>query len=81
MPTGTVRPPSPPGPPPKGGGKWINPLRIANAIADDLFCVGHEAEAHRLVIETIDKRNGGGWCRLAVRDIAIKHIEAALRHS
>lgn len=58
--------------------KPINPLRIANAIAADLFCVGHPDEAQRLVMETIDKRNGGGWCRQAVRDIAIKHIEAAL---
>ena len=80
VPPGVVKPPAPPGPPPRGG-KRIDPLRIANDIADDLFCIGRKNEATHLVIQTSEMRIGGGWCRLAVSDIALKHIETALRHS
>ncbi len=75
-PKNATRPPPPPAPPARKaeGTRIVDPMRLANDIVDDLFCLGADNEAHRLVIETLDKRNGGGWCRIAVRDIILKHV-------
>jgi hypothetical protein len=41
---------------------------------DDLFCVGKSNEARRLVIEQLDGRDGGGYCREAIES----HFRAAI---
>ena len=42
---------------------------MANAIADALFLRGQSNEAVRLKIIQVGERDGGGWCRDAVRDV------------
>jgi hypothetical protein len=42
--------------------------QLAEAITDRLFTNGMGEKARRLVIELEDGREGGDWCRSAVRD-------------
>lgn len=59
-------------------------VRVKQCV-DDLFCVGRSNEAKRLVIEQLDGRDGGGYCREAIeshfraaiegRDVWSKHAE------
>lgn len=41
---------------------------LAERIADRLFTNGIGEKADRLVLELPGKRDGGGWCKEAVRD-------------
>lgn len=43
--------------------------KIALAVVDRLFKNGAGDRAERLVLESPDGRNLGGWCRGAVRDV------------
>ena len=43
-------------------------VRVANAIVDDLFKNNARQRAERLVLESKDKRDLGGWGRSSVRD-------------
>lgn len=51
---------------------------IAKEAVDDLFCVGRSNEAKRLVIEQMDNKDGGGYCREAVESHFVSAIERAL---
>lgn len=44
---------------------------------DDLFCVGMSNEAKRLVIETLDGSDGGGYCREAIE----AHFRSAIENA
>jgi hypothetical protein len=49
-------------------------MELADKIADSLFTDGDGQKAERLVLELPNGRNGGGWCRDAVRGV----IQAAI---
>lgn len=51
---------------------------IAKEAVDDLFCIGRSNEARRLVIEQVNGKDGGGYCREAVESHFVSAIERAL---
>lgn len=52
---------------------------LAERIADEIFLKGEPDQAHRLVIERLDKKQGGGWCYGAVKDIIVKHLKGRIK--
>ncbi len=49
-------------------------LELARQITNDLFRVGKENQAKRLILEGADGRELGGWCWLAVRHLISSHL-------
>lgn len=47
-------------------------IKVADAIVERLFKNGFNKHAKRLVLELEDGRDGGGWCRSAVRNVVIE---------
>jgi len=56
-----------------GSSRCSTAVRVKQCV-DDLFCVGRSNEAKRLVIEQLDGRDGGGYCREAIES----HFRAAI---
>jgi len=60
---------------PREGGYAMTTETLARRIADDLFKSGPDnQQARRLVLEMPTGRDGGGWCKQAMRDIIEKHL-------
>jgi len=57
----------------------MNTEKLAKEIADDLFRTGNFNEANRLVLESLDKTDMGGWCKDAVIDAIKEHLDKALK--
>ncbi len=49
---------------------------LCTRIVDELFINGNGQRAQRLILELEDGKDGGGWCREAVKSIILKHINA-----
>lgn len=49
--------------------------KFARHATNELFCVGKSNEAQRLVIEQLDGRDGGGYCREAVESHFVDAIQ------
>mgnify|MGYP000300509038 CR=1 FL=1 len=53
---------------------------LAQRATSDLFCDGLSNAAERLVIETLDGKDGGGHCREAVESAFLGAIKEALAY-
>ena len=49
--------------------------KLADEIVEYLFVNGIGSKAQRLVLELEDGKDGGGWCKAAVRDVVVRVIQ------
>lgn len=63
----------------------IDVTMMANEITNHLFCVGKNNEARRLVIEQLNGKDGGGWCKNSVhgviQDVLDKQVKKAFKNA